>query len=165
MDAAHDAQSPSDGRGQHRQHHDDGRAALYAGQVSLPVLWPAGDPARGWRYQQGGRQGWTTGPDSQQEERASSPDSHTGTSCKFCNFLGNDVQINYLIFRYSIKDGPQLRLCATWPRRPAGYNNSIPIPHIKAVAESPWCAEMECYCCNQMACAAKLSTNITEDSP
>ena len=29
-----------------------------------------------------------------------------------------------VIFNY----GPQLILCATWPRRPAGYN-SIPIPH------------------------------------
>ena len=61
---------------------------------------------------------------------------------------------------------PQLWLCATWPRMPSGYNNSIPIPHIKAVPEPPWCAELECcYCCNQMACAAKLRTNITEDRP
>ena len=39
------------------------------------------------------------------------------------------------------KDGPQLILCATWPRRPAGYNNSIPIPDIKPVPEPLWCAE------------------------
>ena len=38
-----------------------------------------------------------------------------------------------LYYGYKFKDGPQLILCATWPRRPAGYNNSIPIPHIKAV--------------------------------
>ena len=44
-------------------------------------------------------------------------------------------------------------------------HNSIPIPHIKAVPEPPWCAELECYCCNQMACAAKLRKNITEDRP
>ena len=35
----------------------------------------------------------------------------------------------------NFKDGPQLILCATWPRRPAGYNNNIPIPHIKVVPE------------------------------
>ena len=33
------------------------------------------------------------------------------------------------------KDGPRLNLCATWPRRPAGYNKNIPVPHIKAVPE------------------------------
>ena len=45
------------------------------------------------------------------------------------------------------------------------YNNSIPIPHIKAVVVPLWCAELECYCCNQMVCAAKLRKNITEDRP
>ena len=34
-----------------------------------------------------------------------------------------------------LKDGPQFILCTTWPRRPAGYNNSNPIPHIKAVPD------------------------------
>ena len=29
----------------------------------------------------------------------------------------------------------------------AGYNDNIPIPHIKAVPEPLWCAELECYCC------------------
>ena len=65
----------------------------------------------------------------------------------------------------SFKDGPQLTLCATWPRRPVGYNNNIPIPHIKAVPELLLCAELECYCCNQLACAAKLRTKSTDDRP
>ena len=47
----------------------------------------------------------------------------------------------------AFKDGPRLILCATWPHRPAGYNKNIPIPHIKAVPEPLWCAELECYCC------------------
>ena len=61
----------------------------------------------------------------------------------------------YAHFGCVFKDGPQLILCATWPRRPAGYNNSIPIPHIN----------LECYCCNQLACTAKLRTKSTEDRP
>ena len=39
------------------------------------------------------------------------------------------------------KDVPQLCLYATWPRRPAGYNNNIKILHMKAVPEVLWCAE------------------------
>ena len=31
------------------------------------------------------------------------------------------------------KDVPQLCLCAAWPRRPAGYNKIITIPHMKAI--------------------------------
>ena len=35
----------------------------------------------------------------------------------------------------SLKDVPQLCLCATWLCKPAGYNNNITIPHVKAVPE------------------------------
>ena len=41
-----------------------------------------------------------------------------------------------------LKDVPQLCLCVTWPRWPAGYNNNITILHIKAVPEPPSCAEL-----------------------
>ena len=64
-----------------------------------------------------------------------------------------------------LKDVPQLNLCATWPRRPSGCNNNIPIPHIKVVLVPFWCAELECYCYNQMACTAKLRTKSTEEGP
>ena len=37
--------------------------------------------------------------------------------------------------KYCIKDVLQLCLCATWPRRPAGYNNNIPIPLSKDVPD------------------------------
>ena len=50
-----------------------------------------------------------------------------------------------------VKDVPHLILCATWPRRPSGYN-SIPILYIKAVLVPLLCAELEC-CYYQMACA------------
>ena len=80
------------------------------------------------------------------------------TLCLSSVGLSNDHFSNF-------KDGPQLCVCSTWLRRPAGYNNSIPTPHIKVVPEPPLCAELECYCCIQMACAAKLHTNITEDRP
>ena len=44
-------------------------------------------------------------------------------------------------------------------------SNNIPIPHIKLVPEPLWCVELECYCCNQLAYADELRTNITEDRP
>ena len=69
-----------------------------------------------------------------------------------------------------MKDVPrscQLCLCATWPRRPAGYNNNIPVPHVKEVSEPLSCAKLDCYCysCNQLTCAAKLRTNVTQERP
>ena len=60
----------------------------------------------------------------------------------------------------TLKAGPQLCLCATWPRRPAGYNNSIPIPDIKAVLVPLWCAELECYCCNQLGLRGQVAHKI-----
>ena len=80
---------------------------------------------------------------------------------KLCWIIWCIVQREHILENRDLrgfKDGPQLCLCATWPRRPAGYNNIIPIPHIKAVPEPPWCAELEWYCCNQLACAATLRT-------
>ena len=41
------------------------------------------------------------------------------------------------------KDVSQLILCATWPRRRSGYNNSVPIPHIKA-GITRWPARPSC---------------------
>ena len=57
---------------------------------------------------------------------------HVSENCFKKIDLCHSKSIKLYLF-YLLKDGPQLILCATWPRRPAGYNNSIPIPHIKAV--------------------------------
>ena len=69
------------------------------------------------------------------------------------------------VFEY-FKVIPQLCLCATWLRIPAGYNDNITIMHINVVPEPLSCAELECYCCiNQLACMARLRTDINEERP
>ena len=61
-----------------------------------------------------------------------------------CNLL---ILIKYLRRHVIIIYGQSsVDFCTTLPRRPAGYNNSIPIRHIKAVLVPLWCAELECYC-------------------
>ena len=65
----------------------------------------------------------------------------------------------HLSVQHSIKDGPQLILCATWPRRPAGYNNNIPILHIKVVPEPLCCVELECYCCTSWPARSSCAQN------